>query len=537
MDKNRRSPLGPLTVAMALSLLLGFGVARALNARDDLRSQLDLFSQVLYLVQNHYVDPPDNEKVMKGAIDGMLKTLDPHTQFLPTQRAQQMDEQFHGEYSGIGVSFDIIDNKIVVLSPLEGTPAYRLGITAGDKIVEIDGKPLKANLTNDDVLKSLRGPDGSTVQVTIERTDEPEPLHFTIQRAKIPIESVPYAYMIRPGVGYVRVIRFAQTTGDELEASIVRLKAQGMKHLLLDLRSNTGGLLSQAVDMLDQLVPENKKLVYTRGRIPSANADYYSTGRAGKWTDGPLVVLIDHGSASASEIVAGAVQDLDRGLVVGLNSFGKGLVQNQLNMSEGKLLLTVARYYTPSGRSIQRPYDKGLDEYQVEAFKEDAPSDSALQARPKFKTGAGRTVYGGGGIYPDVLIKDPDNLTRPEIDMLNKRVFFEFATQYVSRHKGSKWTPDSFSRERFTMNDGDWADLRRVLETRKVTMDDSTFTAEKPFMLRQVRADLASATLGSLERYRIAIEDDTQLNAALDLFPRAQKLMSSALEATKSSAR
>lgn len=537
MSQNRRSPLGPLTVAMGLSLLLGFGVARALNARDDLRSQLDLFSQVLYLVQNHYVDPPDNEKIMKGAIDGMLKTLDPHTQFLPTQRAQQMDEQFHGEYSGIGVSFDIIDNKIVVLSPLEGTPAYRLGISAGDKIIEIDGKPLKANLTNDDVLKSLRGPDGSTVAVTIERTDEPEPLHFTIQRAKIPIESVPYAYMIRPGVGYVRVIRFAQTTGDELESAIVKLKAQGMKSLLLDLRSNTGGLLSQAVDMLDQLVPENKKLVYTRGRIPSANADYYSTGRAGKWTDGPLVVLIDHGSASASEIVAGAVQDLDRGLVAGLNSFGKGLVQNQLNMSEGKLLLTVARYYTPSGRSIQRPYDKGLEEYQVEAFKEDAPSDSALAARPKHKTGAGRTVYGGGGIYPDVLIKEPGNLTRTEIDMLNKRVFFEYSTQYVSRHKSAKWTLESLSRENFSMSPADWANLRAVLEARKVAVDDSTFEAEKPFMLRQVRADLASATLGSLARYRIAVEDDTQLNAALELFPQAQKLMSAALESQKQPAR
>lgn len=537
MTTKRRSPLGPLTVAMALSLLLGFGLARALNARDDLRSQLDLFSQVLYLVQNHYVDPPDNEKIMKGAIDGMLKTLDPHTQFLPTQRAQQMDEQFHGEYSGIGVQFDIIDNKIVVVSPLEGTPAYRLGIRAGDKIVEIDGKPLKPNLVNDDVLKALRGPDGSTVAVTIERTDEPDPLHFTIQRAKIPIESVPYAYMIRPGVGYVRVIRFAQTTGEELETAVTKLKAQGMKSLLLDLRSNTGGLLSQAVDMLDQLVPENQKLVYTRGRIPSANADYYSTARVGKWTEGPLVVLIDHGSASASEIVAGAVQDLDRGLVVGLNSFGKGLVQNQLNMSEGKLLLTVARYYTPSGRSIQRPYDKGIEEYQVEAFKEDAPSDSALSERPKFKTGAGRVVYGGGGIYPDVLIKEPTNLTRTEIDMLNKRVFFEFSTAYVSRHKGTKWSADSFSRDKFTMSDADWAELRKVLDLRKVTVDDSTYTAEKPFMLRQVRADLASATLGSLERYRIAVEDDTQLNDALELFPQAQKLLSTATEAHKNSAR
>ena len=534
MPKNR-SNLGPLAVAMALSLLLGFGLARALRATDDLRSNLDLFSNVLYLVQNNYVDPPDNEKLIKGAIDGMLKTLDPHTQFLPEKRAQVMDEQFHGEYSGIGVSFDIIENKIVVLSPIEGTPAHRLGIRAGDKIFEIDGQPLKKGLNTDDVFKALRGPNGSTVQVTIERDDEPEPLHFTIERAKIPIESIPYAYMIRPGVGYVRIIRFAQTTGKELEDAITKLQGQGMKHLLVDLRSNSGGLLSQAVDVLDQLVPDNQRLVYTRGRIPSANADYYSTSRPGKWTQGPLVVLVEHGSASASEIVAGAVQDLDRGIVAGINTFGKGLVQNQMNMSEGKLLLTIARYYTPSGRGIQRDYGKFGDqgEYHLDAFKEDVPTDSALQARPRFKTGAGRTVYGGGGIYPDVVIKDPPNLTRPEIEFITKRVAFEFATHtWLRQHGKEKLTPQSFD-PRFTLSEADWKAMRGVLGAKKVEMNDSTFTAEQDFMLHQVRAELASAQFGSLERYKIAIEDDTQLNEALDLFPRAQKLMAEAAQVQK----
>ncbi len=531
MQKNR-SNLGPLAVAMALSLLLGFGLARALQATDDLRSNLDLFQNVLYLVQNNYVDAPDNQKLIKGAIDGMLKTLDPHTQFLPEKRAQQMDEQFHGEYSGIGVQFDIVDNKIVVISPIEGTPAYRLGIRAGDKIFEIDGQPLKKGLNTDDVFKALRGPNGSTVAVTIERDDEPEPLHFNIERAKIPIESIPYAFMIRPGVGYVRMIRFAQTTGDELEAAITKLQAQGMKSLLIDLRSNSGGLLSQAVDVLDQLVPDNQRLVYTRGRIPSANADYYSTNRPGKWTSGPVVVLVDHGSASASEIVSGAVQDLDRGLVAGINTFGKGLVQNQMNMSEGKLLLTIARYYTPSGRGIQRPYgDKGDQaEYVEEAFKEDVPTDSALATRPRFKTSSGRVVYGGGGIYPDVVIKDPPNLTRPEVEFITKRAGFEFATHHwLRRHANEKFTPASFD-TRFQMTEADWANMREVLTAKKVTMNDSTFAAEKDFMIHQVRAELASAQFGALERYRIAIEDDAQLNSALELFPRAQKLMAEAAQ-------
>jgi carboxyl-terminal processing protease len=528
----RRTSRGPLALAMALSLLLGFGLARGLLATDDLRSQLDLFSQVLYLVQNNYVDVPDNQKLIKGAIDGMLKTLDPHTVYLPEKRAEQMDEQFHGEYSGIGIQFDIRDGAIVVISPLEGTPSYRLGIRAGDRITSIDGKPLDPNLTTDDVFKLLRGPSGSIVQVTIEREDEPAPLSFSIERAKIPIESIPYAYMIRPGVGYVRIIRFSQTTGEELEKSLATLKSQGMKSLMLDLRSNSGGLLSQAVDVVDQLVPGNKRVVYTRGRINSANADYFTNDRA-KAVEGPIVVLIDHGSASASEIVSGAIQDLDRGLVVGTNSFGKGLVQNQLRLSDGsKLLLTIAKYYTPSGRLIQRDYTAYSDQsdYAADAFKEDVPSDSALATKPKFKTAGGRTVYGGGGIHPDVVLKDGPPLTPVERDLIQKRVFFEWATHYVTKHKDEKWTPASFSKN-FKMSDADWSALRQVAVNRKVTgITDSTWQAEKPFMHQQVRMDLASATLGQLERYKILVEDDPQLVGALDLFPRASKLMSGVMD-------
>ncbi len=525
----KRTSLGPLAVAMALSLSLGFGLARGLQATDDLRSQLDLFSQVLYLVQNNYVDVPDNQKLIRGAIDGMLKTLDPHTVYVPEQRAQRMDEEFHGEYSGIGIQFEIRDGAIVVISPLEGTPAFRLGIRAGDRIVEIDGKPLAKTITNDDVFKMLRGPSGSKVDVSIDREDEPERLHFSIERAKIPIESVRFAYLIRPGVGYVRIVRFSQTTGDELDKAIVGLKAQGMKSLLLDLRSNSGGLLSQAVDVLDQLVPSDKLLVYTRGRIPSSNADYRSTDRK-KQVDGPIVVLIDHGSASASEIVAGAIQDLDRGLVAGTNSFGKGLVQNQLRLSDGsKLLLTIAKYYTPSGRLIQRDYSKFADrgDYTEDAFKVDVPSDSVLATLPKFKTTGGRTVYGGGGIYPDVIVKDLGNLTKPQIDMITKQVFWEFATHYLHHHKDEKWTPQSFGHD-FKLSDADWAVLRQTMETRKVAVTDSVWKADHDFMQRQVRGELANNVFGPLERYKIFVEEDTQLQAAMDLFPRASKLMSEA---------
>jgi carboxyl-terminal processing protease len=540
MHKPRRSSLGPFGIAMALSLLLGFGFARALSATDDLRSQLDLFSQVLFTVQNNYVEQPDNEKLIRGAIDGMLKTLDPHTTFLPKQRAAAMDENFRGDYSGIGVAFDIVDNKIVVLSPIEGTPAYRLGIRAGDKIVQVDNKPLKKGLVTDDVFKLLKGPTGTMVDVDIERPDETALLHFSIERAKIPIESVPYAYMIRPGIGYVRAIRFAQTTGEELEKAIGTLKAQGMKSLLIDLRGNSGGLLNQAVEVLDQLVGEDKKLVYTRGRIQSSNTDYYSTDRKGKWTDGPLVVLVDHGSASASEIVSGAVQDLDRGLVAGINTFGKGLVQNQVNLSEGKLLLTVARYYTPSGRGIQRDYSKFEDQsdYQLDAYKEEVPTDSALATRPKFKTTNGRTVYGGGGIYPDVVVHNSAELTRPEIDMITKRVWFDYANKMVTHAKDVTWKPEMLARDKFKLDDAQVKELRDAIATKGVKMDDSTWNAEKPFAIYQLRAELAQQTMGGLERYKITVEEDTQLAKALELFPQAQKLLAGgAIDASKQKVR
>jgi carboxyl-terminal processing protease len=528
--RGRRT--GPLVVAMMLALLLGFGLARGLHATDELMTHLHLFGEVLNAVQRNYVEEPDNEKLMRGAIDGMLKTLDPHSVFVPPQRAERMDENFRGEYSGIGIQFELRDNTIVVISPLEGTPAFRLGLRAGDRITEVDGEPLARGITNEDVFKLLRGPAGTQVEVTIVREGEPAPLRVKIERATIPIESIPYAYMIRPGVGYVRIIRFSSTTGDELERALATLHGLGMRSLLVDLRSNSGGLLNQAVAVLDQIVPSNQLLVYTDGRIPSARAQYKSTDRPRVTTDEPLVVLIDHGSASASEIVAGAVQDLDRGLVAGMNSFGKGLVQNQIPLgsggSEGKLLLTIARYYTPSGRLIQRDYSgKDRAEYQEEAYEGDVPPDSVLAKRPQFKTAAGRTVYGGGGIYPDVVLKDGPLLTRPQIDMIQKRAFFPFAAHYVTvTHKDRKWAEADFGRD-FRLSEQEWGQLRHSMAEEGVVVTDSVWTADRDFVLWELRMDLATAAnLGQAARYRILVEDDVQLNAALDLFPQAAKLMS-----------
>ena len=530
MTSPRPTSRGPLIAGMLLAVLLGFGLARGLQATDDLRGQMDLFTEVLSYVQRAYVDVPDNEKIMRGAIDGMLRTLDPHSLYLPPKNAEKMDEDFSGKYSGIGISFEIRDGAIVVIAPLEGTPAYRLGIRAGDRIVEIDGKPVAKTITSDDVMKKLKGMAGTMVAVGIEREGETALLHYNIERAQIPVESIPYAYMVRPGVGYVRLIRFAATTGHELETAIDKLHAQGMKQLVIDLRFNSGGLLSQAVDVLNQVVPGKKLLVYTRGRIPSANYDYTTTSDKPHVAQSlPVVVLIDHGSASASEIVSGAIQDLDRGIVAGTNSFGKGLVQNQIPIQSdggGKLLLTIAKYYTPSGRLIQRDYTKysDRDEYAEDAMQSDVPSDSVLATRPKFKTASGRTVYGGGGIYPDVVIHDPAVLTKPQVDMIQKRVFFEFATHYVHQHPAVKWTPEMLDKN-FALDEAGWDQLRKEMDKEKVALTDSVWKADHGFMLRQVRAEIAGATLTPTDRYRILEEEDSQLIAALDLFPQAARLM------------
>jgi carboxyl-terminal processing protease len=522
-------------IAGVVGIALGVGAARGLSAQDDLRAQLDVFGQVLAYVQQQYVDPVDNEKLVKGAIDGMLSTLDPHSIYMPAERYDQFTDQFKADYSGIGINFDIRDGHLIVISPLEGTPAFRLGIRAADRIASIDGKDVPTTITNNDVFKQLRGPEGSTVHVGIERDGTAGRLEFDIVRARIPQESVPYAFMIRPGVGYIRITRFASATGDELEKKLEQLKAQGMKELLLDLRFNSGGLLNQAVEVVDRFLPAGQKIVYTRGRGPNASSDYFAT-ESDKFDDFPMVVLVDHGSASASEITAGAIQDTDRGLVAGVTTFGKGLVQNQMRLRNGgALLLTIAKYYTPSGRLIQRDYsDVDRRTYQEEAFERDAEDDSVLAKRPKFETLAGRTVYGGGGIRPDVIVPS-ESLTTAEVDLERANLFFDFATRIAqSERDRMPKTYDDFARSWVT-TDAQFADFKKFADERKLKLTADQLDAEGPYIRRRIRAEVASNLFGLVARYRIDSEGDGQLQKALDLLPQARRLLAVSTEGRKKS--
>lgn len=524
----------PVAVAV-LAVFLGFGTARVLGAQDEWRSQLDLFGLVLYQIQNQYVDPVDNKDLIRGAISGMLETLDPHTVYLPKERYARFTEQFRENYSGIGIQFEVRRGELIVISPLEGTPAYRLGIRAGDRIVSVDSQPISRSITTDDVFRLLRGPEGSKVKVEIRRLTQPGTLSFDIERARIPQESVRYAHMIAPGVGYVRVVRFASATSEELERALEKLRGEGMKKLLIDLRLNSGGLLNQAVEVSNLVLPPGQKVVYTRGRTPESVHDYFSDDKSRKYTDLPLVVLIDHGSASASEIFAGAVQDLDRGVVAGTTSFGKGLVQNQMRLNDGSaLLLTVAKYYTPSGRLIQRDYSD-REAYQTEVWKEDAAPESVLATRPRFTTSGGRTVYGGGGITPDDIVPS-DRVNAKEAEMEQAGAFFETGTRLAVPLRGRYAGFDQFQTG-YHVDEVALDALRAELKRANVTVSEEDWRTERDYVSRRLKAEVAGSLFGVDARYRVDITADKQLLRALELFPEATKLLSHVQPVTPESSR
>ncbi len=351
--------------------LLGIGVGLATYAMvqpklalpgGNIYDQLTRFAEVLTDVSRLYVEDVDEEKLVTEAINGMLESLDPHSVYIPEKQLRDVNERFEGHFEGIGIEFVIQNKYPTVVSPIPDSPSDRLGLRPGDKIIEIEGESA-FGITEDEVMKKLRGPRGTTVNLTISRIGASQPLHFAITRDRISIYSILAAFMLDDQTGYVKLNRFSRTTDEELTRALQKLESQGMKRLILDLRFNSGGFLDQAVAVANKFIPAGKKIVYTRGRIQQANEDFYASEDPYK-TDMPLIILINHGSASASEIVAGAAQDWDRALIVGERSFGKGLVQNQIPLKDGSAVrITIARYYTPSGRLIQRPYNHGREQY------------------------------------------------------------------------------------------------------------------------------------------------------------------------------
>ncbi len=515
-----------LVVTGCLALVAILAGAGALNtgmaAGRTVYSQLQVLTEVLSLVNDNYVEKTNGEDLVDGAIKGVLEQLDPHSNYLDPDRFQKMQERNRGTYYGIGVSFAIVDGDLTVISAIAGSPSDKLGIRAGDVISKIDGTTAKG-IKEEEVFDKLRGERGTVVHVTVRRPGEKDPLEFDIVREEIPIYSVPAAFMLKPGIGYVYVNRFSATTSDELETALQKLESQGMEKLVLDLRGNAGGYLNQAIEMSDKFLPAGKKLVYTLGRIPDSNEEYFSTGR-GKHTRYPLIVLINHGTASASEIVSGALQDWDRGLVVGETSWGKGLVQRQYPLKNGgALLLTVARYYTPSGRLIQRDYsdrERYLEESAAEVEQE-AAQDTAHEKMPAFKTAAGRTVLGGGGIAPDVKLAQRPLPSKLQQKLANS--YFDFANLYVGETKPTFANADAFRRDYVIPEDV----VRRFegfLKERKVAYSPDSMKAEMADVRAGIKREMARNIYGDEARWQAVIDTDPQVTAALALFPQAEDM-------------
>ncbi len=409
---------------------------------EGFTKQAEKITALLYHIENSYVDTVDTEELVDDAIRKVLEDLDPHSVYIPAKDVERANEGLEGNFEGIGIQFNILRDTITVVSPISGGPSEKLGIQAGDKIVTIDGELVAGNgVTNNDVTTKLRGDKGTKVTVGIRRRGVKKALVFEITRDKIPIYSLDAAYMATDKIGYIKLNRFAKTTMGEFYKAMADLKAKGMEDLVLDLQGNGGGMLETSIQLADQFLKAEELIVYTEGRAyPRREA---VATAAGSFQNGRLVVLIDEGSASASEIVSGAIQDWDRGLVVGRRSFGKGLVQRPIQLPDGSSVrLTIQKYYTPAGRCIQKPYDDGREAYIMEKYEryengELWSADSiSVPDSLVYETNRGRVVYGGGGITPDVFVPiDTTQSSDLNSDLIRKGIMNSFAITYTNQNR------------------------------------------------------------------------------------------------------
>jgi carboxyl-terminal processing protease len=443
--KLKRTVVAPALVAGVALVSGGWLLQRGVSGQQSVFQRAQLFDEVLHYVETRYVDEHSEGDLYQKAIEGMLGQMgDPHSVFMTADEYAQLHLQTSGEYGGIGIQMAPREGYISAVAVLPGTPAERAGLRVGDMLVEIDGKDAKG-WTDDFAMKALRGAVGTPVNLTVRRVGVDQPLHFTLNREQIHLRSVPYAYMTAPGVGYVDLLVFSQTSTDELRAAIDRLKQQGARKLILDLRGNPGGLLDQGVAVSDLFLRSGQSIVETRPRNPMASETYRAS--SDEAYDLPMVVLVDAYSASAAEIVSGALQDHDRALVIGNTSYGKGSVQSVYRLSGGNFLkLTTAKWYTPSGRSIQKPYRPGQTEADAETDSTGADSTASAAdttRRRAYRTDSGRTVMGGGGIVPDLTVRDTTTLAeRTFITAVSKKasvfnsVVMRYALEYERRTTG-----------------------------------------------------------------------------------------------------
>jgi carboxyl-terminal processing protease len=530
--KNRFS-LTTVGFIFLVALLLGMQIDKLISG-DSIFEQLNKFKDVLSYAEKFYVEEVDTPKLVESAINGMLSSLDPHSVYIPASQLQRVTEDFQGNFEGIGVEFEVLNDTLMVVTPLAGGPSEQLGILANDKIVKINDST-SVGIKREDVPKKLRGPKGTHVKITIFRAGEKDLLDFDIIRDKIPIYSVDVSYMLDSKTGYIAANRFSATTFSEFRSALDKLNNEGMQKLILDLRGNTGGYMDQAIRMVNELIPDSgKMIVYTKARRPEFVEENRSNGN-GKFGKVPLIVLVNSNSASASEIVSGAIQDLDRGLVVGETTFGKGLVQRQFDLPDKSAFrLTIARYYTPSGRLIQRAYGKDSDAYRRAAYERNEQEGDNVEhkeeidsTKPKFKTLSGRTVFGGGGITPDYIIKAETTSTLFR-KIWGKGLFREYPLIYLNNH--GKEIQSEYGKnlkkflQEFVVSAAMIDDFKKLAISKDVAIDQALFEKDVPVFKMRIIAEIARQQWGNEGAYSVFQNEDNQLQKALSLFPEAEKV-------------
>lgn len=521
-----------LCIALACCLLALSASAQKIN-----KSAMRKLQMAEFAIANLYVDTVDEHKLVETAIIEMLKQLDPHSTYNNAEEVKEMNEPLQGNFEGIGVQFQMIEDTLLVVQPVSNGPSEKVGILAGDRIVAVNDTAIAGvKMSTENIMKRLRGPKNSTVKLTIVRRDIPNPLYFQVKRDRIPIHSLDAAYMIQPKIGYIRINRFAATTHEEFQEALKKLQQAGMKDLILDLQGNGGGYLNTAIDVANEFLQQKDLIVYTEGRV-APRKNFYAKGN-GTFKHGKLVVLVDEYSASASEIVTGAIQDWDRGTVVGRRTFGKGLVQRPIDLPDGSMMrLTVARYYTPSGRCIQKPYatdgEDKLDRYhndlanrwkQGELMHADSihfPDSLKYQTKK-----LGRTVYGGGGIMPDYFVPiDTTRYSQYHRNLVAKGVVIKTTMKYIEKHRKElqqKYKKFDTFLQKFQVDEELLHSLRNLGEQEKVTFQADEYERSLPLIQTQLKALIARDLWDMNEYFQVMNATDESIQQALKILLTAK---------------
>lgn len=533
IKKNTKSQIRlPIFLALGISagIWIGATFAEPSSDRNDLKSAIYKLQEIITYINRDYVDSVDTNELVEFGIEKMLGKLDPHSSYIPAKDAALAKSQLEGEFDGIGIEFGILRDTIYVVSPLTGGPSEKIGLQSGDQIIKVDGETVAGTgITNRDVFDLLRGPKGSHVEIAIKRKREPDLLDFNITRDKIPQYSVNASYMIDGETGYIKVTRFAANTHEEFRNALQELKAEGMKRLIMDLQGNPGGYMGAAINIADEMLKDKAVIVSQKGKLDRYNQEALAV-RPGAFEEGAVIVLVNEGSASASEIVAGAIQDNDRGLIVGRRSFGKGLVQMPIDLSDGaELRLTIARYYTPSGRSIQKPYGESEEDYAMDYYNrlehgEFFSADSIdFNDSLKYETLKGRTVYGGGGIMPDYFVPLDTTMSSSYVNRLfSSESWREYILDYldINKKKFDEMPFEVFNKN-FEITDAMLSDLVKTGEKYKVKYNEKDFEKSKNYLKILLKAHMARNIYDDNAFYKV-------INEVNEIYQQAIKLLDNA---------